>query len=90
MWISVQEERNHSSSFNFFCCQHSLCIKFPFPTNTKQTNEEKLGALPYTNEVILCKPDVLLDSYALAYKPVFKDSKRLAESKLDTDAANTG
>lgn len=89
MGISAQEERKHSSSLNFFCCQHSLCIKFPFPANRKQSHEEKLGALPYTNEVILCKPDVLLDSYALAYNPVFKDSKRLAEAKLNTDAAIT-
>lgn len=28
--------------------------------------------------------------YTLAYNPVFKDSKRLAESKLNTDAAITG
>jgi len=28
-------------------------IKFPFPANRKHTNEKKLRALPYTNEVML-------------------------------------
>lgn len=90
MWIPVQKEKHHWSPLNLFCCQHKHCIKFLLPANRKQTNEKKLRTLPYTNEVILCNPDVFLDIEVLAYNPTVKDSKRLVQSKRNTDAANAG
>lgn len=87
---SSTERKTSLKSLKLILLPAQRCIKFLLPANRKQTNEKKLRTLPYTNEVILCNPDVFLDIEVLAYNPTVKDSKRLVQSKHNTDAANAG